>query len=401
MAVRSTRSATTASYDPCSTRARRCAPAPPPVRCTRSRPDRTRSVSPASSSASAAYASTAASVGGRHELAGHRVQQLTGDPVASRSPVRGAQQVGTPGGRRRAGRGLSGRRLDQRPRESGDEHGVGHVGAHVGHAYLHGRQVRGQPDVPVDLGLVQGGARRDERLDRGAVAGRVPERLGLSGARPAPPHLGAPAGVAGVGTAPQRRVGAHGQQQGQPGPHPVDDRDRLVGTVDVHVDVHATHQRLSGHGPKVAEDPLVPLVACRLRGLLTQRGSRHRHRPRPGGRGRLRHEAPRLPQRDVNLVQVAARWCRGLDLLGEQLLLEPELGVRAAAGAAALVCSQGTGGHRDQPPGVRVDQQQLFLDPDLAQVHARSVPHRCAPRRGGSVPWANPSMPSGPNTSTS
>ena len=132
---------------------------------------------------------------------------------------------------------------------------------------------------------------RNRASTTASYSGPVGERRRRPGRRPAPPQLGAVAGVAGVAPAPERRVGRQGHDRRQPRPDAVHDRDGQLGIVDADVDVHAADDLLPG---QLLVLPLHDLVLRIDVGILGP----GRERVRAGGRqptAPLGHDGAQTP----------------------------------------------------------------------------------------------------------
>jgi hypothetical protein len=175
---------------------------------------------------------------------------------------------------------------------------------------------------------------------------------------PARPDLRPEARVPAVLALPEGRVRAQREERREPRPDPVEHRDALgvVRDGDVHV---AAARELLARGE--AERGARLEVAQARHGRALERQGRRRERGDPGPdavRGLL-GATPALADLGRELVDLAARVRRGLELLLHELRLQ-------RAGASALVVGagglEGLGRAGDGLPVV-ADEQELFLDP--------------------------------------
>ena len=129
------------------------------------------------------------------------------------------------------------RRHHSGPEQRRQQDGLGDGRWYVGDAHLDGRELSRRADIPIDHAVVEHDAGLAEHLDRRVVLIDGIELRRRSRIGQARPQHAAKAGIAGVGVAIDRRVGAQRQEQRQPWTQPVThpDRDLATGYRDVHV----------------------------------------------------------------------------------------------------------------------------------------------------------------------
>ena len=180
-----------------------------------------------------------------------------------------------------------------------------------------------------------------------------------------------PTGVPGVVPVVQRRVGGDRLHHRQPHPQVVADLHGQfpVGQPDVHV--AAAHRRVVRHRPVPAGHRVVARLVGDRPVRLGHRGGADRHQPGPGRRGGLGGGAAQRHQVRAQLAEVGAD--RG-DHLHHAV---PELLAALVPGGAAQR-GEHLVGHRQVPPAVRVEQQELLLD---AEREGGQVGHGVGGRR--------------------
>ena len=250
------------------------------------------------------------------------------------------------------------------PHQRRHQHRLGGGGRDVGDPDLQGRELRRRPHIPIDHPVVEHRPGLEHhRHHRVVVRGGV-EMWRRSRARPARPQHAAPAGVAGVGVAVDRRVGGQRQQQRQPRPQPVADGDRgfPVGYLDMYV-ASADALLVRDHSEPVGD----PVVA---RGVGDRKVVRHRRWQadrEQAGAGRLGGLGGETPQPGDLLTQSGAGVRlvgRGLHLTGRQLELEVDTAFGRVAGHLGIT------GNGFAGPGV--DEEELLLHTDARGAHRQA-----------------------------
>ena len=188
----------------------------------------------------------------------------------------------------------------------------------------------------------------------------------------------AEARVRAVKALPERRVGAEGQQGGQPRADPVQDCHSLLGGGDLDVDVAAAGELLvRGQAEGLGHTPVTPVVD-HLGFDGNRRGAQRRHLA-SGPPGRGHREGPAPAQLAVKIAEGVARLRIGFQLLLLEFELQFRRVVTGLIGASRLNrglprCPQDRARHRLRLPGPRFDEQEFLFNAHAARIHRPMLP---------------------------
>ena len=166
------------------------------------------------------------------------------------------------------------------------------------------------------------------------------------------------------------RVGAQRGELGEVRAHRVVDGQRPVGAAHGDVDVQAEDELAPRHGPELGAGEGVALVLAEHARPARRRDARPRRRSGPGRRRRATSAARPSRQRGGGGADRRRRRREDLDLRGGQLALE----ARVAAGGR-----EDPLGHRREVERLRVEDQDLLLEPDRQARTARRRPRAGRP----------------------
>ena len=290
-----------------------------------------------------------------HRLALGQVDQLAVEPVPRRQPLVLVEHLVRVVAELLAGVEVLGQLLDHRLDQRRQRERVLDVRLRVHRADLDRAEVRVRPHVVPEPGVVLHHAGVDHEADPALVVRPAVVVRRDADARELAEDRHPGRGQAGVVAAPERRVGAEGEQDRHVHAHPVGDVDRLLGIVEPDVDVQPEDDLLARD-----EAQLVDEVAIARRGgdplVLPAR-----QRVRAGRAdaqllvlGDVVNLTSQRPQRGRGLAHVRARIGRDLEHGLHQFRLDLAVG---------RVLDQILDGV-DQRVARRIQDHQLLLDPD-------------------------------------
>jgi hypothetical protein len=149
---------------------------------------------------------------------------------------------------------------------------------------------------------------------------------------------------------------------------PVDHADALVVGLDRDVDVQAADHRAAADLAELADDALVPRLRRDPRLVVVEHGQRRPDERRARLCGGRRSAPARVADLGLELGQRCAGPRGRLDLGPEKLFVNvlDAVGVRRGDRVGPLRQPNRRVRDRPQPAGLRVDEDQLLLDPDGA-----------------------------------